>query len=424
MTLLRDNLVLLRAATAHSAIPRRCARKVEASAMTTHALRAGRGIDPGILASLDEFVALRHDLHRHPELAFMETRTGTLVADRLRGYGYTVTTGLAGTGVVGVLRKGTGERRLGLRADMDALPITEATNLPYRSGTPGTMHACGHDGHTATLLAAAKRLADLDFCGTLILIFQPAEEIGAGARTLVTNGLFEQFPVDAIFGFHNWPGMPCGQFGFIAGPAMAAVDTAEIHVLGRGGHGASPDETVDPVVAASAIVLALQSIVARNVDPREAAVVSVGAIHGGEASNVIPDSVDLSLTIRSFDPAVRDRLEERVTAITRGVAESYGARAQLRYRRGVPSLFNHEVQTAFVRDVAHEAFGPDRLDINSKPRMAGEDFAYLLEARPGSYLFVGNGDSAPLHSPQYDFDDAILAPAASLWVRLVQTFLV
>ncbi|MET0430815.1 MAG: M20 aminoacylase family protein [Microvirga sp.] len=392
--------------------------------MTIHAAVADRGIDPGILASVDEFVALRRDLHRHPELAFQETRTGALVAERLRGTGYTVTTGLAGTGVVGVLRKGAGERRLGLRADMDALPIAEATNLPYRSGTPGTMHACGHDGHTATLLAAAKRLAELDFSGTLTLIFQPAEEIGAGARALVGKGLFEQFPVDAIFGFHNWPGVPRGQFGFIAGPAMAAVDKAEIRVVGRGGHGASPHETVDPVVAASAIVLALQSVVARNVDPREAAVVSVGAIHGGEASNVIPDSVDLSLTIRSFDPAVRDRLEERVTAITRGVAESYGARAELRYRRGLPALVNHAAETRFARDVALDAFGLGRLEADFKPRMASEDFAYLLEARPGSYLFVGNGDSAPLHSPQYDFDDAILAPAASLWVRLARAFLV
>ncbi|SFM35725.1 M20 aminoacylase family protein [Methylobacterium pseudosasicola] len=392
--------------------------------MTIHATVAERGIDPGILASVDEFVTLRHDLHRHPELAFKETRTGALVAERLRGYGYTVTTGLAGTGVVGLLRKGSGERRLGLRADMDALPIAEATDLPYRSGTPGTMHACGHDGHTATLLAAAKRLADLDFSGTLTLIFQPAEEIGAGARTLVTKGLFEHFPVDAVFGFHNWPGVPRGQFGFVTGPAMAAVDKAEIRVVGRGGHGASPHETVDPVVAASAIVLALQSIVARNVDPREAAVVSVGAIHGGEASNVIPDSVDLSLTIRSFDPAVRDRLEERVTAITRGVAESYGARAELRYRRGLPALVNHAAETRFARDVALDAFGPGRLEADFKPRMASEDFAYLLEARPGSYLFVGNGDSAPLHSPQYDFDDAILAPAASLWVRLARAFLV
>ncbi|MCJ2144454.1 M20 aminoacylase family protein [Methylobacterium sp. E-066] len=392
--------------------------------MTIHAAIAERGIDPGILASVDEFVSLRRDLHRHPELAFKETRTSALVAERLRGYGYTVTAGLAGTGVVGVLRKGSGERRLGLRADMDALPIAEATNLPYRSGTPGTMHACGHDGHTATLLAAAKRLADLDFSGTLTLIFQPAEEIGAGARTLIGKGLFEQFPVDAIFGFHNWPGVPRGQFGFVTGPAMAAVDKAEIRVVGRGGHGASPHETVDPVVAASAIVLALQSIVARNVDPREAAVVSVGAIHGGEASNVIPDSVDLSLTIRSFDPAVRDRLEERVTAITRGIAESYGARAELRYRRGLPALVNHAAETRFAQDVALDAFGPGRLESDFKPRMASEDFAYLLEARPGSYLFVGNGDSAPLHSPQYDFDDAILAPAASLWVRLARAFLV
>ncbi|GJD52681.1 Hippurate hydrolase [Methylobacterium crusticola] len=392
--------------------------------MTIHTALADRGIDPGILATLDEFTAFRRDLHRHPELAFRETRTSGLVAERLHAYGYAVTTGLAGTGVVGVLRKGTGERRLGLRADMDALPIRERTGLSYASAADGTMHACGHDGHTAILLAAARRLAEADFSGTLTLIFQPAEEIGAGARKLVSEGLFARFPVDAVFGLHNWPGVPRGQFGFVAGPAMAAVDKAEIRVVGRGGHGASPHETVDPVVAAAAIVLALQSVVARNVDPREAAVVTVGAIHGGEASNVIPDRVDLKLTIRSFDPTVRRRLEDRIVALTRDQAASYGAQAEIEYRRGLPTVFNHAAETAFAREVALAAFGAERLEADFKPRMASEDFAYLLEARPGSYLFVGNGDSAPLHSPEYDFDDALIAPAASFWVRLVRTFLV
>jgi hippurate hydrolase len=406
---------------------RRRAGPAEASAVSLHAAigdpKVDPGIDPGIHAAQDEFTALRRDLHRHPELAFQEVRTSGLVAERLRAYGYAVTTGLAGTGVVGRLRKGRGARRLGLRADMDALPIAEATTLSYRSEAPGRMHACGHDGHTAILLAAAKRLAEVDFSGTLTLIFQPAEEIGAGAPGLLDAGLFERFPVDAVFGLHNWPGVPRGRFGLVAGPAMAAVDKAEIRIVGRGGHGASPHETVDPVVAASAIVLAMQSIVARNVDPREAAVVSVGAIHGGEASNVIPDSVDLSLTIRSFDPAVRDRLEARVRAIALGLAEGYGARADLRYRRGMPALVNHAAETAFAREVAHQAFGPSHIETDFQPRMASEDFAYLLEARPGSYLFVGNGDSAPLHSPLYDFEDAIIAPAASLWVSLARTFL-
>ncbi|MGY2046857.1 M20 aminoacylase family protein [Methylobacterium sp. JK268] len=391
--------------------------------MTSAAALADSGIDPGILSTLDEFTALRRDLHRHPELAFRETRTSALVAERLRGYGYAVTTGLAGTGLVGVLRKGEGTRRLALRADMDALPITERTGLAHASAREGVMHACGHDGHTTILLAAAKRLAETDFSGTLILIFQPAEEIGAGARQLLAEGLFARFPADAVFGLHNWPGVPKGQFGFVAGPAMAAVDKAEIRIRGRGGHGASPHETVDPVVAAAAVVLALQSVVSRNVDPREAAVVTVGAIHGGEASNVIPDSVDLTLTIRSFDPGVRDLLEKRVTAIARVQAESYGATADIAYRRGFPAVLNHEAQTRLARDVALAAFGPERVEAAFRPRMASEDFAYLLEARPGSYLFVGNGDSAPLHSPHYDFDDAIIAPAASFWVHLARRFL-
>ncbi|WCS28728.1 M20 family metallopeptidase (plasmid) [Methylobacterium sp. NMS14P] len=391
--------------------------------MGLHATIADPGIDPGIWAARDAFIALRRDLHRHPELAFQEVRTSGLVAERLRGYGYAVTTGLAGTGVVGVLRKGRGERRLGLRADMDALPIAEATDLPYRSEAPGRMHACGHDGHTAILLAAAQRLAAADFSGTLTLIFQPAEEIGAGACGLLEAGLFERFPVDAVYGLHNWPGVARGQFGLIAGPAMAAVDKAELRIVGRGGHGAAPHEAADPVVAASAVVLALQSIVARNVDPREAAVVTVGAIRGGEASNVIPDSVDLTLNIRSFDADVRNRLEARIAAIARHVAEGYGARADLRYRRGIPALVNHPAETAFARDVARHAFGSGRIEADFRPRMASEDFAFLLEARPGAYLFVGNGDSAPLHSALYDFDDAILAPAASLWVSLARSFL-
>ncbi|CAN7364879.1 M20 family metallopeptidase [Bosea sp. LjRoot90] len=392
--------------------------------MTVHAPIASTGIDPGIAASVEEFIALRRDLHRHPELAFRETRTSAIVAKRLESYGYEVTTGLAGTGVIGQLRKGDGSRRLGLRADMDALPIAEQTNLPYASETAGVMHACGHDGHTTILLAAAKRLAERDFYGTLTLIFQPAEEIGAGARRLLSEGLFERFPCDAIFGLHNWPGVPSGQFGFVEGPAMAAVDQALIRIVGKGGHGASPHETVDPVIAASSLVLALQSIVSRNVDPRQAAVVTVGSIHGGEASNVIPDAVELKLTIRSFDPVVRAQLEERILALARAQAGSFGAKAEITYRRGFPPLTNHVVETQLAREVALAAFGAGKVEQDFKPRMASEDFAFLLEACPGSYFFVGNGDSAPLHSPAYDFDDAIIAPAASFWVRLARTFLV
>lgn len=392
--------------------------------MTVHAPIAGAGIDPGIAASVEEFIALRRDLHRHPELAFRETRTSAIVAERLASYGYEVTTGLAGTGVVGQLRKGDGSRRLGLRADMDALPIAEQTDRAYASQTAGVMHACGHDGHTTILLAAAKHLAERDFSGTLTLIFQPAEEIGAGARKLLSEGLFERFPCDAVFGLHNWPGVPSGQFGFVEGPAMAAVDQAIIRIVGKGGHGASPHETVDPVVAASSLVLALQSIVSRNIDPRQAAVVTVGSIHGGEASNVIPDAVELKLTIRSFDAGIRAQLEERISALARAQAESYGARAEVSYRRGFPPLTNYAAETQLAREVALAAFGAAKIESDFKPRMASEDFAFLLEARPGSYFFVGNGDSAPLHSPAYDFDDSIIAPAASFWVRLARTFLV
>jgi hippurate hydrolase len=381
-------------------------------------------IDAAVAASVGEFVSLRRDLHRHPELAFKEKRTSALVAERLIAYGYEVSEGLGGTGVVGVLRKGNGSKRLALRADMDALPIGEQTGVDYSSQNAGVMHACGHDGHTAVLLLAAKALSERHFSGTLILIFQPAEEIGAGAQRLISEGLFDRFPVDAIFGLHNWPGEPLGQFGFISGPAMAAIDRPIVRIVGHGGHGASPHETVDPVVAACSVVLALQTIISRNIDSREAAVISVGSIHGGEASNVIPDSVELKLTIRSFDALVRDQLEERITELVRLQAKSYGASAEIDYMRGFPALINHSIETSLARDVALSMFGKELVVSDLKPRMASEDFAHYLRARPGCFLFVGNGESAPLHSARYNFNDAVMGPAATLWVRLAQTFLV
>ncbi|RDJ27708.1 amidohydrolase [Bosea caraganae] len=391
--------------------------------MTLHAIVPG-AVASGIEATIDEFVALRRDLHRHPELAFQETRTSALVAEKLNAWGYQVTTGLAGTSVIGTLKRGGGVKRLGLRADMDALPITEATGLPYASAHTGAMHACGHDGHTAILLAAARYLAEAGrFSGTLNLIFQPAEEIGAGARKLISEGLFERFPCDAVFGLHNWPGVPTGQFGFVEGPAMASVDQALITIIGKGGHGASPHETVDPVVASAFFITALQSIVSRSIDPLETAVVSVGSIHGGTASNVIPDSVELKLTIRSFSAAVREQLQRRIPALAQAQAESFGARAEVKYRLGFPALVNRGEETAFARKVAIEAFGAAKVEEQFRPRTASEDFAFMLEARPGSYLFVGNGDSAALHSPNYDFNDAILAPAATYWARLAQAYL-
>ena len=378
----------------------------------------------GILAFIEESIAIRHDLHRHPELSLKETRTAALIARYLLSFGYEVTEGVGGNGVVATLKRGQGEKRLGIRADIDALPIHEETGLAYASETSGIMHACGHDGHTTILLAAARYLAETsNFSGTLTLIFQPAEEIGAGARAMIKDRLFERFPVDAVFGLHNWPGVETGQFGFVEGPAMASVDKARVRIIGKGGHGAAPHETVDPVLASASFITALQSIVSRNIDPREMAVLTVGSIHGGTASNVIPESVELQITARAFSTAVRDRLEERLPALARAQAESFGATADVSYSRGFPPVINHVQQTAFARDVATRHFPAAQIADAFQPRTASEDFAFMLQERPGSYLFVGNGESAPLHSPHYDFNDAIIAPAARFWVRLAEAYL-
>ncbi|WP_031256665.1 M20 aminoacylase family protein [Mesorhizobium sp. L48C026A00] len=392
--------------------------------MNTHAsVKDAVRIIAGIGNFVDEFIDLRHDLHRHPELAFKEERTSSRVASLLAGWGYEVSTGLAGTGVIGTLRRGDG-KTLGIRADMDALPIDERPGLSYASVHPGVMHACGHDGHTTILLAAARYLAERGtIAGTLNLIFQPAEEIGAGAKKMISERLFERFPCDAVFGLHNWPGVQEAQFGFVEGAAMASVDQAVIRVVGKGGHGAEPHNTVDPVLAAAHIVTALQSVVARNVDPRDMAVVTVGSIHGGAASNVIPDSVELKLTVRTYRPDLRAELQRRIPALARAQAESFGATAEVHYRLGFPSVINHPAETSFARQVAQRSFGRAAVEEDFRPRTASEDFAFMLEARPGSYVFVGNGESAPLHSPLYDFNDAIIAPAAAYWVALAETYL-
>ncbi|MFC7067618.1 M20 aminoacylase family protein [Brucella rhizosphaerae] len=381
-------------------------------------------IETGIASFLDEFIALRRDIHIHPELAFKEHRTASLVADLLRQWGYEVTTGVGGTGVVGTLRRGTSTKTISIRADMDALPIIEATGLEYVSSNPGVMHACGHDGHTSILLAAARYLAEAgQFSGILYVIFQPAEEIGAGARRMIEGGLFDRFPCDAIYGLHNWPGVPAGNFGFVAGPAMASVDRAKIRVNGRGGHGAEPHKSVDPVVVASSIVLALQTVVSRNIDPLDMAVVTVASIHGGDALNVIPASVELGLTIRSFSQSVREELRGRIEALVRSHAESYGAEADVDYQWGFPALINAKAETAFAQQVALTTFPKGAVIEDFRPRTASEDFAFMLEERPGSYFFVGNGESAGLHSPEYDFNDEILLPAALFWVRLTEASL-
>lgn len=384
-----------------------------------------RGVLPAIAARIDAAIAIRHDLHRHPELAFEEHRTSARIAELLQQWGYTVTTGVGGTGVVGTLQRGQGTRRLGLRADIDALPIHEDAGLAYASQREGLMHACGHDGHTAILLAAAHYLAHhgrVD--GTLHLVFQPAEETGSGASKMIDDGLFERFPVDAIYGLHNWPGVPTGHFGFVDGPAMASVDWARLRVVGKGGHGAEPQGSVDPILAAAHVVTALQSVVSRNVDPRQMGVVTVGSIHGGKAANVIPDVVELTLTVRAYLPEVRDTLRRRVAEVAQHTAAAFGARAEIEFPRGFPSVINHPEQTALVRAVARAGFGDAQVLDDFAPRTASEDFAFLLQARPGSFVFVGNGDSAPLHSPRYVFNDAAIAPAASLWARLAEHYLV
>ncbi|MCL7999259.1 M20 family metallopeptidase [Brucella sp. 21LCYQ03] len=381
-------------------------------------------IEAGLASFIDEFIALRRDIHAHPELAFKETRTSSLVADYLSQWGYQVTTGIGGTGVVGTLKRGDSGKTIGIRADMDALPIIEATGLDYASDNSGVMHACGHDGHTSILLAAARYLAQFGrFSGTLHVIFQPAEEIGAGAKRMINDGLFERFPCDAVYGLHNWPGVPAGQFGFVSGPAMASVDRARIRINGRGGHGAEPHKSVDPVVVASSIVLALQTVVARNLDPLDMGVVTVASIHGGDALNVIPAHVDLGLTIRSFSQSVREELRRRIEAVARSQAESYGAVADVDYQWGFPVLINAKAETEFAKQVALTSFPKGTVIEDFRPRTASEDFAFMLEEKPGSYFFVGNGDSAGLHSPNYNFDDDILLPAALFWVRLTEASL-
>lgn len=377
-----------------------------------------------IAAFADQAIAIRHDLHQHPELAFEEHRTSARIANLLADWGYDVTTGVGGTGVVGTLRRGSGTRSIGLRADFDALPISENSGLSYASSSPGLMHACGHDGHTTILLTAAHHLAHHGrFEGSVQLVFQPAEETGKGATRMIEDGLFERFPVDAIFGLHNWPGIATGQLGFVDGPAMASVDWAGIRIIGKGGHGAEPHTGVDPILVAAHLVTALQSLVSRNVDPRDMAVVTVGAIHGGTAANVIPDSVELKLTLRAFLPEVRQHLRERVEALTTALVSSFGAEAQINFPVGFPSVLNHQAETAFARSAARQLFGADAVIDQLPPRTASEDFAFLLQQRPGSFLFVGNGDSAPLHSPRYVFNDASIVPAASYWAHLTERFL-
>ncbi|MDX7953703.1 M20 family metallopeptidase [Lichenihabitans sp. Uapishka_5] len=370
---------------------------------------------------LSALVALRRDLHAHPEIGLTEVRTAEIVARELASLGYAVDRGLAATGVVGTLRKGSGRRAVGLRADMDALPIAEETNLPYASRTAGVMHACGHDGHTATLLGAAKLLAErCAFDGTVHLIFQPAEENVGGARIMVEEGLFRRFPYDAVYALHNEPGRPLGQFALRDGPIMAAVDEATVTVQGLGGHGAEPQDTRDSIVAGASIVMALQTVVSRTVHPMDPIVLTVGAFNGGSASNVIPDRVALVLGMRSFDPAVRDLLERRIRDLVTAQAASYGCTAVVDYQRSYDATVNHPVETETVRRVARRFAGPDQVVEMARPSMGSEDFAYMLKVVPGSYFFLGAGMvGKPLHHPGFDFNDALLPIGATFWASLV-----
>lgn len=390
---------------------------------------------PGTLSALHalsaEFTALRRDIHRHPELGYQEFRTSELVAQRLASWGYRVTRGLGGTGVVGQLVRGQGAKRLGLRADMDALPIQEATGLPHASSHAGLMHACGHDGHTAMLLAAAKHLAEHgQFDGTLNLIFQPAEEGLGGAKKMMEDGLFEQFPCDAIFAMHNMPGFPRGQLLLREGATMASSENITITLQGQGGHGAMPHVAIDPVVAGAAIVMGLQTIVARNVPPLHMAVITVGAFQAGEANNVIPQTATLKLSVRSLDRAVRQLLNRRIRELVEAQAHSYGCEATVDFQGGYPVLVNTQPETEFARQVALELLGADQVVLQTAPLTGSEDFAFMLEQVPGSYLFIGNGDAASgshgacmVHNPNYDFDDGNIAIGSAYWVRLTERFL-
>jgi hippurate hydrolase len=382
-------------------------------------------------ARAGEFISLRRDIHRHPELAFEEHRTAALVADKLEGWGYAVERGIGGTGVVGTLVRGQGGKRLGIRADMDALPIDEASGAEWASVHGGVMHACGHDGHTAMLLAAARHLAEgTGFEGTLHLIFQPAEEGGGGALRMMADGLFERFPCDAVFAMHNMPGIEQGRLVLRDGAAMASSDYATITLAGIGGHGAMPQRTADPIIAAASIVMALQTIVSRNIDPLHAAVVTVGALHAGKANNVIPASATLELSVRALDREVRATLEQRIKALVTAQAESFGVTARIDWRPGYSVLVNTSAETAFAREVATELVGADRVTLQGPPLTGSEDFAFMLERVPGSYLLIGNGagedggaGACMVHNPGYDFNDRNIGVGSAYWVLLAERFL-
>ncbi len=373
----------------------------------------------------DEMTEWRRDIHQHPELKFEENRTSDLVAAKLEEFGIEIHRGLAKTGVVGTIRNGDGPS-IGLRADMDALPLEEKNTFKHASSNPGKMHACGHDGHTAMLLGAAKHLAaSKNFKGTVNLIFQPAEEGGGGGELMIKEGLFEMFPVDSVYGLHNWPGMPAGTFGVGSGPIMAAADMFDLTINGRGGHAALPDQCIDPIVVASQVVSALQTITSRNTHPVDSVVITVTQIHAGDAYNVIPDSVRMHGTVRTFQTETRAKIPSSMLRVAEGVCAAYGTTCELNYMSGYPTTINSVPETEISAKAVVDLLGEDKIILNPTPSMGAEDFSYMLEARPGCYVWLGIGPGkgeagCMLHSSRYDFNDDVLPTGASYWVKLVE----
>ncbi|HTH74365.1 MAG TPA: M20 aminoacylase family protein [Trinickia sp.] len=390
---------------------------------------------PEVLAARDEIQSLRRSIHAHPELRYEEVRTADLVAQCLEKWGLRVHRGLGKTGVVGVLQRGSGKRSIGLRADMDALPIQELNSFEHRSQAAGKMHACGHDGHTAMLLGAARHLAmHGEFDGTIVFIFQPAEEGGAGARAMIEDGLFTQFPVDAVFGVHNWPGMPAGTFGVTEGPIMASSNEFRIDVKGVGAHAAMPHNGRDPVFAAMQIGNALQSIITRNKKPIDTAVLSITQIHAGDAVNVIPNDAWLAGTVRTFATETLDLIESKMAKIAEATALAFDCSATVTFNRNYPPTVNSPEETRFAVEVMREIVGADNVEAHTEPTMGAEDFAFMLQAKPGCYAFLGNGDGGHrdaghgagpcmLHNASYDFNDELLPVGTTYWVRLAQRYL-
>ncbi len=378
-----------------------------------------------VAALSEEMTAWRRDFHENPELLFDVHRTAGIVAEKLRQFGCDeVVTGIGQTGVVGVIhgRKSASGKVVGMRADMDALPILEETGLPYASKTPGKMHACGHDGHTAMLLGAAKYLTETrNFDGTAIMIFQPAEEGGGGGKVMCEEGLMARFGIQEVYGMHNMPGIPVGHFAIRPGAMMAAADRFIVKIEGKGGHGAMPHMCTDTLLVATQVVNMLQSIVARNVDPLESAVMSVTAIKAGDAFNVIPQHATLMGTVRTLSPAIRDLMETRFRDVVTATVSALGARCEIAYDRGYPVTMNHPQQTEFAATVAGMVAGAAHVDTTIAPLMGAEDFSYMLEERPGAYIFLGNGDTNVCHHPSYNFDDEAAAVGASFWAKLAET---